>query len=296
VCKLATCGDGFKQPGEQCDDGANNSNTGACTLACNTAACGDTFVQAGVEECDDGNMSNTDACTATCKTAKCGDMFVQQGVEQCDDGNMVNTDACLNTCKTAACGDGVVQQNVEQCDDGNLVNTDACTATCKTAVCGDGIVRAGVEQCDDGNQINNDACNNMCMVNPGQVFSQAFVAGQSSPNQCTAWNNWRGSLAGPYTKITLRGSNDPVGSVCNGAGANTLCQALKNNQSVSVACDGKTYRTGQCGGGIEITTTAAICFCDAGYTVRPCIGNLNWGGINGPTCGAANQTLEVVCQ
>jgi hypothetical protein len=42
VCKLATCGDGFKQPGEQCDLGVNNSNTGMCTLQCKSPLCGDT--------------------------------------------------------------------------------------------------------------------------------------------------------------------------------------------------------------------------------------------------------------
>ena len=45
------CGDGFKQPGEACDNGVNNSNTGACTLSCKLPICGDTFVQAG-EQCE----------------------------------------------------------------------------------------------------------------------------------------------------------------------------------------------------------------------------------------------------
>ncbi|MFZ6186281.1 DUF4215 domain-containing protein, partial [Nannocystis pusilla] len=83
VCKLATCGDGFKQPGEECDAGMNNSNTGACTLACKNPVCGDTFVQPGKgEQCDDGNLSNNDACLNTCKSATCGDAIVYQGVEQ----------------------------------------------------------------------------------------------------------------------------------------------------------------------------------------------------------------------
>jgi cysteine-rich repeat protein len=162
VCKQATCGDGFKQPGEECDAGANNSNTGACTLACKLPKCGDLFVQMGAgETCDDGNLSNADACLNTCKAAKCGDAFVQQGVEQCDDGNVSNLDACTNVCKTAACGDTFVQ-SPETCDDGNLVSTDACTGQCKPAACGDGFVQAGVEQCDDANMVNTDACTSMC--------------------------------------------------------------------------------------------------------------------------------------
>jgi cysteine-rich repeat protein len=129
------------QPGEACDLGMNNSNAGACTLACKTATCGDTFVQQGVEQCDDGNAVNTDACTAACKTATCGDTFVQQGVEQCDDGNTVNADGCTNACTTPKCGDGILQAQ-EECDDANTVNADTCSLLChktpKTAPLGAG--------------------------------------------------------------------------------------------------------------------------------------------------------------
>jgi cysteine-rich repeat protein len=105
VCKLATCGDGFKQPGEACDLGVNNSNTGACTLACKLPLCGDLFVQpSNMEECDDGNQSNADVCLTTCKAAKCGDGFIQVGVEQCDDGNQASNDGCSATCTGEALG------------------------------------------------------------------------------------------------------------------------------------------------------------------------------------------------
>ncbi|HEY0138405.1 MAG TPA: fibrinogen-like YCDxxxxGGGW domain-containing protein, partial [Nannocystis sp.] len=94
--------------GEGCDLGANNSNSGACTLSCKLPACGDGFVQGGAgETCDDANLSNNDACLNTCKLAKCGDGVVQQGVEQCDDGNLSNNDFCLNSCVQATCADGI---------------------------------------------------------------------------------------------------------------------------------------------------------------------------------------------
>jgi cysteine-rich repeat protein len=125
VCKLATCGDGFKQPGEQCDAGDNNSNTGGlCTLACLLPKCGDQFVQPSKgEECDDGNASNGDPCLDTCKDAKCGDGFVLQGVEQCDDANASNNDLCTNTCKLAACNDSF--------KNGNETDVDCGGGTCQ---------------------------------------------------------------------------------------------------------------------------------------------------------------------
>src|SRR5690606_26192589 len=91
--------DGIKQAAEQCDLGANNSNTGTCTLACTLAKCGDGFKQvSNNEECDDGNGSNGDACLNSCKAAKCGDGHLWSGNEQCDDGNVVGNDGCNGNC------------------------------------------------------------------------------------------------------------------------------------------------------------------------------------------------------
>ena len=56
---------------------------------CTKATCGDGFTQAG-EECDDGNASNGDACLSTCVLGTCGDGFLNPDTEQCDDGNALN--------------------------------------------------------------------------------------------------------------------------------------------------------------------------------------------------------------
>jgi cysteine-rich repeat protein len=141
-------------------------NTDACTNACELAKCGDGFQQPG-EECDDGNMVNTDTCTNMCKNASCGDGF-KQGAEECDDGNMVNTDTCTNMCKNASCGDGF-KQGAEECDDGNMDNADACVMGCKSAKCGDGFIwtkAGGMEQCD-GNMGLKD--NTVCTMNTCQL-------------------------------------------------------------------------------------------------------------------------------
>ncbi|HLT35959.1 MAG TPA: DUF4215 domain-containing protein [Enhygromyxa sp.] len=152
-----SCGDGIVDPGEECDLGPENSDSGACTGSCTLAVCGDGVVYEQFEECDDGNASNTDDCVQDCKLATCGDGFTRVGVEACDDGNDDQTDGCTTACEPSTCGDGVVQGS-EQCDDGNLDDTDACPSTCLLAFCGDGFVQAGVEECDDGNQASDDTC------------------------------------------------------------------------------------------------------------------------------------------
>ena len=105
-------------------------------------------------------------------------------------------------------------------------------------------------------------------------------------------------MGGPYSAVVIKGSNDPVGVTCNGAAANTLCQALGNAQTVTnVACDGRTWNVGNCGNGPEINAQGnVVCQCtNPGYTVRPCINNSNWGGINTTTCNGPTQTMQVIC-
>ena len=61
------CGDGRVQVGEDCDDGAANSDTApdACRSDCTAARCGDAVVDAG-EGCDDGGRWGGDGCTPAC--------------------------------------------------------------------------------------------------------------------------------------------------------------------------------------------------------------------------------------
>ncbi len=199
-CTLPGCGDGIVQPGEQCDDGASNSNTtpNACRTNCQLPSCGDSVVDPAYgEACDDGNIVNTDSCVSNCQLNVCGDGFVYSGVEECDAGAAnSNTvpDACRTTCVAPSCGDGVMDTG-EACDDGNTTPGDGCSATCTLATCGDGVLDTGEEcddgasnsdttpdacrttcqsascgdgvtdsgeACDDGNTINTDACSNVC--------------------------------------------------------------------------------------------------------------------------------------
>ena len=123
----ALCGNGVRDPGEECDNGPANSDTlaDACRTSCIRAHCGDGVVDSR-ETCDDGNDIDEDACRNDCALPTCGDGEVNPG-EACDDGNRSNTDACLNTCAAASCGDGFVRDGVELCDSPDPL---PCTTTC----------------------------------------------------------------------------------------------------------------------------------------------------------------------
>lgn len=186
------CGDALLQPGEDCDDGAANSDSepNACRTNCTPARCGD-GVQDRTESCDDGNAVANDHCTNACHRPECGDEIVQAD-EACDDGNTVDDDDCSNHCTVPGCGDGIVQdpreecdegkntatctvackyprcgdsfvQGAEECDDGNTIDTDACAASCKRPDCGDGVVSVG-ESCEDGNTTSGDGCSSTCQI------------------------------------------------------------------------------------------------------------------------------------
>ncbi|MBT8256768.1 MAG: HYR domain-containing protein, partial [Bacteroidia bacterium] len=127
------------------------------------------------------------------------------------------------------------------------------------------------------------------------TFSESFTQGVPSPD-CGAWNTFQSQLLNglSYTSLTISGSMDPVGiSLNDPAKVLQLADALRTNTAVTVVDGPNTWRTGGCGGGTEISVNQGICGCASNYSVRPCIGNLNWGGINGPTCNAVSQTMTV---
>jgi cysteine-rich repeat protein len=161
VCRDAVCGDGFEQAGEECDNGAQNSDTtpNACRVNCSLAGCGDGVLDSG-EDCDDGqDNSNTgaNACRENCERATCGDNVVDSG-EQCDGGA-----GCAANCTLPGCGNGVIDGG-ELCDDNNEINGDGCDINCIPTGCGNLIITSN-EECDDGNTVqgtSNDFCENDC--------------------------------------------------------------------------------------------------------------------------------------
>jgi cysteine-rich repeat protein len=102
------CGDGIVSPGEECDNGNQNSDMeyGGCTTQCRFGAfCGD-GIKNGTEECDDRvNEGSYGGCTPGCTLASyCGDGKVDSAFgEQCDLGPLngaTNTlsNFCDSTC------------------------------------------------------------------------------------------------------------------------------------------------------------------------------------------------------
>jgi cysteine-rich repeat protein len=98
-----TCGDGVLQLGEECDDGAKNSDVlpDSCSTRCLLPRCGDAVLDRNFgEQCDQGLRNSRllpDHCRLDCKNPHCGDGVKDNG-EECDDGNRIDSDACSNAC------------------------------------------------------------------------------------------------------------------------------------------------------------------------------------------------------
>jgi hypothetical protein len=186
-------------------------------------------------------------------------------------------------------GHGVLELSIdvedEGCQDGDVLCGSTCTElSSDSSNCG----ACGVS-CDEGEICSGGECSS-------NIFSDAFSQDQDSPAQCSRWNAFRSSIgAGPFSSITLRGSQDGVGQTCTGAEAQNLCDALRDGLAFSTFCDGLPWHVGSCGNGVELTTTGSVCACNFGYTARPCSNGGSWGGIDGDTCGARSQTIEVLC-
>jgi cysteine-rich repeat protein len=160
AARIPVCGDGFRTPPEQCEDG-NLTNGDGCTSSCRLELCGDGVINNnGAEACEPpGTATCTDSCAA--RIPVCGDGF-RTPPEQCEDGNLANGDGCTSRCKVELCGDGVINNNgTEACEP---PGTPLCTLACmiRVPLCGDGF-QTPPEQCEDGNLVDGDGCNSACM-------------------------------------------------------------------------------------------------------------------------------------
>lgn len=132
------------------------------------------------------------------------------------------------------------------------------------------------------------------------VYSQNFTNGITPTTQCTAWTSFVAQLTVlPYTLLTMSGTLDPVGvTVIDPTVIANIALALRTSTAYGpVTSNGRSWEVGSCAGGYELSASGSICACPTtGYIVRPCIGNLNYGGINGTTCSAPTQTMTVIFQ
>jgi cysteine-rich repeat protein len=68
-----TCGNGFPDEGEECDERDGNDDYGTCNKKCEYTKCGDGLKQrpnghGDYEECDDSNVKDVDGCSSECTT------------------------------------------------------------------------------------------------------------------------------------------------------------------------------------------------------------------------------------
>ena len=103
LLEIGICGDGIVQSllGEQCEQSTHDVSLGYTCNRCRFVSlfCGDNTLDPG-EECDDGpqNSTSPDAlCRPDCSLSRCGD-GVLDSTELCDDGNAINNDGCDRYC------------------------------------------------------------------------------------------------------------------------------------------------------------------------------------------------------
>ena len=253
VCLTNGCGNGFRDGGEECDDG-NITEGDGCSTICRTEACGNNVLDPS-EMCDDGNATGGDGCSADCRSKEmCGNAVTDLG-EVCDDGNLANGDGCTGTPQTVddgmggsmtspepcmsreVCGNGIRDFQVgEVCDDGNTISGDGCNSDCRSGEgCGNGFVDPG-EQCDDGDSDNNDRCRNDCKT---AMCGDGIVESTGNREQCDA-----GNTTAPAPVET---------AACNIDCTTRTCGDGKVNQTAGEQCDNGV------GQNVDINNCTSVC-------------------------------------
>jgi len=124
------------------------------------------------------------------------------------------------------------------------------------------------------------------------------VISSDSP-QCKLMEGFQDTLVGLDTRSIFVSAGATSYSCENADLARQITNALSNpgSESVDFFCDGKDWNVGICGDGVEISigdhTEKDVGNCEADLTIRPCIGNYNWGGLNGG-CEQDTIILSVV--
>ena len=129
-------------------------------------------------------------------------------------------------------------------------------------------------------------------------WSDNFTKGQSytsSSSQVTSYNDFWNSISvdDGWTNISIGNPDNLV--TCDNA--SEIIGLYKSGSDGSLVCNNKTWYVGSCGSGMSIAVNSSgDCQCGSNsWTVRPGIGNNNWGGV-GKECSAESQTLTVILE
>ncbi len=271
VVVVDSCGDGFLDPGEECDTGIGDNTCLSlgyyrtqgvlvCTNQCRFDAsdcggrCGDNTVDVDSgEQCDGVNLNG-----ASCQTlgASGGDL-------SCTAGCRFDISGCLSIC-----GNGLVE-NEEDCDDANHTEGDGCTGCTVDAgwsctgqpslcepVCGDGLI-VGEEPCDgvDLNgrdcgdlgqypgilscsatcEFDTSGCGGTCGDNAAQIlFGEDCDGADLAGQDCTDHGYYFGNLA-----CTGQCAWDTTG--CSGSCGDGILQTQQGEM-----CDGENLGNAKC--------------------------------------------------
>ena len=156
-----------------------------------------------------------------------------------------------------------------------------------------------------GDSNNNATRNVMCpchaMAGGPVNFKAQFTSGVTTTAELKQqWLDFQARLVDfqahgrTFDRVTIRGSEDPVGLTCTGDTANTIATNVGNRTTYNVDCDGNTWdMSGASWYGVGAQGSYGSCL-NPGYIIRPDITNVNWGGINGATCSGVTQTMEII--
>jgi cysteine-rich repeat protein len=316
-CSEAECGDGTlnRSAGEQCDDG-NDDNFDGCDASCVIDSDHPFYSEdfpAGVvsssgQQCTNWNGFRT-RLTGNYAAIELSGSNVQSGV-RCEDAQIAT-----RLCNALNQGGSISEQcgndtwMVGECG-GTAISVNAPVCQCDQANSGAHVVRPCINN-ENWGGMNSTTCSAVaqrlevrCLTDSTSVYEHEFpqAAVPTNSEQCVDYTEYTANLTGRYFSATLSGSNDTTGVTCNDpAIATQLCNALATSTELDVDCNGIDWRVGDCSTGtgfpFEISAgTGSACSCsDEGYTLRPCIGNNNWGGINGNSCSAPTQTMRLEC-
>ena len=129
------------------------------------------------------------------------------------------------------------------------------------------------------------------------AFSEFFQTSVTeTAAECTNWETFRANLQpAKYTCVQLVGSGGKGRTTCDAPNVQLIATALRNGTTASVISGSDTWNVGTCASSIEINANAGgVCNCVAAPILRPCIGNVNWGGVGTATCSAPSQSIQLI--